>query len=172
MELSEYRKDFLESVKSAAAADTEGTVATFVKTSCDQLEEAEIIADYDLCYCVGKNGRKSYRVDAYSFDDYDCSMSIFIADYSGENELVRLTKTDANAMFEKIYNFLQGAINGKLKSEIEISTPGYDLVERLLQLNSVIRKFRLFILTDKEMSENISSFPFGEINAIPSEYHI
>jgi hypothetical protein len=172
MDLADYRKDYLEYVKSSAAADTDGTVATFVKISLENLMDAEIITDYEVCYSTGKHGRKSYRVDAYSFDDYDCSMSLFIADYLGENELDRLTKTDANVLFEKLHTFLNGSINGKLKNEIEISTPAYDLIELLNHLLGTIRKFKFFILTDKELSENISTFPLREIDNIPSEYHI
>jgi hypothetical protein len=172
MELIQYRKDYLESVKSTAAADTEGTVASFVKISCDNLMNSEIISDYELCYCTGTSSRKRFRVDGYAFDDYDCSMSLFIADYSGNEEIERLTKTEANIQFERLHIFLDASINGKLKSEIEISTPGYDLVERLNHLLSSIQKFKFFILTDKEMSESIGSFPFKEINEIPFEYHI
>lgn len=172
MALEEYRKDYLENVKTVAAAETDGTVTTFVKVTLENLLDAEIISDYELCYATGKNGRKMYRVDAYAFDDYDCSMSLFIADYSGENEIERLTKTDANTLFERLNTFLDGSSKDKFKYETEISTPAYDLVERLNQLSNVIRKFRFLILTDKEMSENISSFETSQINNIPIEYHI
>lgn len=172
MELSDYRKDYLETVKTTAAADAEGTVTTFVKVTLDNLVDAEIILDYELCYYSGRAGRKSCRVDAYAFDDYDYSMSLFITDYSGSSDLERLIRTEANALFEKLHSFVDGSINGKLKKEIEISTPAYDLVERLNHLINTIRKFRFYILTDREMSESISSFPFGEIHNIPSEYHI
>lgn len=172
MEIIQYRKDYLESVKSSAAADTEGTVASFVKVSCDNLMNSDVISDYELCYCMGTTSRKRFRVDGYTFDDYDCSMSLFIADYSGTEEIERLTKTDANIQFERLRIFLDASINGKLKSEIEISTPGYDLVERLNHLLGSIQKFKFYILTDKEMSESIGTFPFKEINNIPYEYHI
>lgn len=173
MELSEYRKDYLESVKSTAAVDEDGTVVSFMKVSCDNLVNIEIITDYELCFYLGATRRgKKYRVDGYAFDDYDCSMSLFIADYSGDELSPRLAKSEANQLFERLYTFLDESINGRLKEEIEISTPAYDFVERLNYLLPNIRKFRLFIITDKEMSEAISKFPFGTFNDIPIEYHI
>lgn len=172
MELSDYRKDFLENVKSSAAADTEGTVATFVRVATDYLVDTEIVPECELCYYSTRIGRKMCRVDAYAFDDFDCSMSLFIADYVGGSTIERLTKTDAITLFEKLHTFVDGCLNGKLKQEIEISTPAYDLVERIIHLAGTIRKFKFFIVTDKEMSESISSFPFGEVNNIPLEYHI
>ena len=108
MELSIYRKEYLENVKTIAAAENEGTVVTFVNTVLEDLQSLNIIPDYESCFSVGKNGRRSYRVDAYSFDDYDFSMSLFIADYSGESSIPTITKTEATVLFDKIYAFLDG----------------------------------------------------------------
>lgn len=172
MELETYRKDYLENVKMIAAAENEGTVSTFVKVVLDDLQELNTIPDYELCYSTGKNGRKNYRVDGYAFDDYDCSMSLFIAEFDGEENLSTITKTDSNSLFDKLYAFVDGCLNGNFRNTIEISTPVYDLVERIVNLENTIRKYRLFILTDKEMSEKISTIETSEINEIPVEYNI
>ena len=172
MELVDYRKDYLENVKMLAAADMSGTAATFVKCILENLQDLNVISDFEECFDIGKFGRKNYRVDAYSFDDYDCSMSIFIADFEGEDIISTLTLTEAKALFEKINTFFDGSLNGNFRHEMEISTPVYDFVERIVNLENTIRKFRFFIVTDKIMSEKISSFEQGEINGIPIEYNI
>ena len=74
MELESYRKDYLENVKTIAAAESDGTVSVFVDTVLQDLQSLNVISDYEVCFSVGKNGRRSYRIDAYSFDDYDFSM--------------------------------------------------------------------------------------------------
>lgn len=172
MELNDYRKDYLENVKMIAAAEHEGTVATFVQTVLTDLQELNVISDFELCYSTGKNGRKNYRVDGYSFDDYDCSMSLFITEYDGEEQLSTITRTDATFLFERLLAFVDGCLNGNFRNTIEISTPVYDLVERIVSLEKLTRKYRFFILTDKEMSEKISTIEMGEINSIPVEYNI
>lgn len=172
MELTDFRKDYLENVKMFAAADDAGTPATFVKTILEDLQGINIITDFEECFAVGKYGRKNYRVDAYSFDEYDYSMSVFIADYEGEDEVGTLTMTDAKALFEKLNTFLDGCLNGNFRNELEISTPAYDLVDRIINLESTIRKYRFFILTDKTMSGKISALDRGEINGISIEYNI
>ena len=172
MELAEYRKDYLENVKMIAAAENEGTVSTYVDVLLNDLQELNVISDYDVCFAIGKNGRRSYRVDGYSFDDYDYTMSLFIADFSGEDEVTTITRTESNDLFKKLETFLDGCVNGNFRNEIEISTPVYDLVERVVNLESVIRKYRFFVLTDKEMSEKISSIDGGNINGVPIEYNI
>lgn len=172
MELIDYRKNYIENVKMQASAEEEGTVDTFVKVILTDLQDLNVIADFDSCYATGKHGRKSYRVDGYSFDDFDCSMSLFIADYDGGSSMSVITKTEANALFEKLNTFIDGTINGNFRNTVEISTPVYDLIERIINLQNVIRKFRLFILTDKEMSGKISTFEQGKINNIPVEYNL
>lgn len=172
MEINEYRKDYLENVKAIAAAENEGTVTTFVKTVLEDLQSLNIIPDFELCFAMGKNGRRNYRVDAYSFDDYDYSMSIFVADYSGDADISTLIKTEANVLFDKISAFLDGCLNGNFRNEIEISTPVYDMVEQIIHLKNTTRKYRFFILTDKAMSEKIASFSTSSINDIPIEYNI
>ena len=172
MELEEYRKDYLETVKMLASAESDGTVSTFVNKVLTDLQDLNVITDYELCYSVGKYGRKSYRIDAYSFDEYDCSMSIFIADFDGDNELKTITKTDAKFLFEKLSVLVDGCLHGHLCHELEISTPVYDLADKIINLNGIIRKYRLFIITDKEMSEKISTFSQSEIEGISVEYNI
>ena len=172
MELGDYRKDFLENVKMLAAAESEGTVTMFTSRFLESLQELNIIPDYETCFSTGKYGKKTYRVDGYAFDDYDYSMSIFITDYSGDEDAPTLTKTEANTLFERMYTFLDGAINGNFRSTMEISTPSYDLVEKLIGLKAAIRKYRFFIITDKTMSSKISQFEQGSIDRKPIEYNV
>ncbi|MCR4611671.1 MAG: AIPR family protein [Lachnospiraceae bacterium] len=172
MELNSFRKEYLENVKTIAAAENEGTVNTFVKTVLEDLQSLNIIPDFETCFSIGRNGRRNYRVDGYSFDDYDCSMSLFIADYSGEPETETLIKTEANILFDKLNTFVDGCLNGNFRNEIEISTPVYDMVEQIIRLKNTTRKYRFFIITDKIMSEKISTFPFSSINDIPIEFNI
>lgn len=172
MEVKDYRKDYIENVKMQASAEEEGTVDTFVKVVLSDLQDLNVITDFDTCYATGRYGRKSYRVDGYSFDDYDCSMSLFLADYDGEDEIATITKTEANTLFERLNTFLDGTINGNFRNTIEISTPVYDLIERIVNLKKVIRKYRLFIITDKIMSGKISAFENDDINGVPIEYNL
>jgi len=172
MELTDFRKDYLENVKMFAAADNAGTASTFVKTVLEDLQDINVISDFEECFSTGKYVRKNYRVDAYSFDEYDYSMSLFIAEYDGEDEVETLTLTEANVLFEKLNTFLDGALNGNFRHEMEISTPAYDLVERIVNLEHTIRKYKFFIVTDKAMSGKISTLELGRINDISIEYNI
>lgn len=172
MNLQEFRKDYLENIKAVAAADNEGTSASFVQVVCDDLVGGELFDDYELCYYIGKAGNKKYRVDAYSYDDYDKSMTIIIAEFIGDEISSKLVQTEANILFGRLRVFAEESINGKLRSEVEISTPTYDLVDKLFVLKNEIRKLKFFIITDKEMSTSIGAFEENSVEGIPCEYHL
>lgn len=172
MDLHEFRKDYLENIKAVAAADNEGTSASFVRVVCDALVGGELFDDYEFCYYIGKAGNKKYRIDAYSYDDYDRSMTMILADFTGDETSSRLTQTDANTLFGRLRVFVEESIKGKLKNEVEISTSTYDLVDKLYTLKSEIRKLKFYIITDKEMSDKISTFVDNTVCEIPCEYHL
>lgn len=172
MTIEEYRKNYLEDVKTLAASESEFTVTAFVKHTLENLEDFNIVSDFELAYEEERYGNKMYRVDAFAFDEYDMTMSIFIANYSGESEIETLTRTEATALFNRIMVFCDGVLNGKLLYQMEISTPLYDFAERLKSLQSTIRRYRFFILTDKQMSGKITQLQGTTFNNIPVEYNI
>jgi hypothetical protein len=172
MDLLEFRKNYLENVKAVAAAENKGTSEAFVQVTCDNLINNESFDDYELSFYTGMSKRRKYRIDAYSFDDYDKSMTLLVADYFGEQDIVRLTQTDAEALFGRLRVVVEESLSGRLKNEVEISTPTYDLVDRLYSLKSEMRKIKFFIVTDKAMSDKINTFAESEIEGILCEYHL
>ena len=99
-------------------------------------------------------------------------MNLIIADYNG-NDLERtLTNTSANHDFGELVYFIKAALTTDLYKEIEMSTPCADLID-LLRLNEKnIRKYRLFIFTDADMSSSIKTIDIDDYNGIPVEGQI
>lgn len=172
MEFHEYRQEFLSTVKIAAESDQESTVTSFVKEAADTLLEAGVIPDYEPCFFMGAGKRnRRLRVDGYALDDYDMTMYMLVADFSGADEAETLIMSRAKTVFDRLSAFIEEAMTGKLH-EIEISTPAYDLVESLRMNQLRIRRFSLILVTDKIASEKIETLPFREMQNIQVEYHI
>lgn len=173
MELEEFRREFLTLVKVVAESEREGTVPSFVRQAADTLLDAGVIPDYESCFYNGTGRRnRRIRVDGYALDDFDMTMYLLIADYSGREEPERLTMTQAKTSFERLSAFLDDALNWHLLSEMEISTPAYDLVENIRTNRQKIRKYCFILITDKVASERIETLPFGQIEAVTIEYHV
>lgn len=173
MDMQEFRKDFLEDIKSTAATVGEGSVAAFVKVSTEYLISAEVLPDFIPSFYVGtgKNNRK-FRVDGYVLDEFDYTMNLIIADYSGSEEDRIVKRSQAIQIFNRLLYFVDEAYGNKLYKEIEISTPCADLIELLRTNRSKIRKYRLLLITDGYMSDRINVLPEKNIGDVQVECQI
>lgn len=62
MDSTEFKKDFIESIKTAAAVTGEGSCASFVDNMAQYLIDAEALSDFTPSFYKGKSGRSNYRV--------------------------------------------------------------------------------------------------------------
>lgn len=171
--LKEYRQDLLQFVKATAESENEGTVASFVKVCAETLLESEAIPDYEFCFYSGTGRRnKALRIDAYAFDDFDGTMYLLVANYSGEKTTKTLIKTEALQVFERARAFADDALNSRLIENVEMSTPAYDLIAMLRENIDRVRKFKILLITDMVMSERISELDTSKLNEIPVEFFI
>ncbi len=67
MDSTEFKKDFIESIKTAAAVTGEGSCASFVDNMAQYLIDAEALSDFTPSFYKGKSGRSNYRVDGYVY---------------------------------------------------------------------------------------------------------
>lgn len=172
MDAEEFRKDFLENVKAEAAVSGEGSCAAFVDFMAQYLIEAEVIPDFTPSFYTGTTStRKIYRVDGYAWDELDNTMNLIIADYDG-TEKRTIGKAASSTNFQRLSVFVDQALNANLCKEIEMSTPCADLIDLLRSEKEQIRKYRLFILTDADVSDTLKNLDSLDIGGIPAECQI
>lgn len=172
MDSQEFKKDFLESAKVAASITGEGSCASFVENMAQYLIDTEVIPEFYSSFYKGQKGSHKYRVDGYVLDEFDYTMNLIVADYAGIDEDRTLTNTNAKAMFKQLRYFIDIAINTDLYKEIEISTPCSDLVDMLRTTKDKVRKYRLLIFTDADMSLAIKTIDIEDCNGVPVEGQI
>lgn len=172
MDSQEFKKDFLESTKVAASVTGEGSCASFVENMAQYLIDTEVIPEFYPSFYKGQKGSHKYRVDGYVLDEFDYTMNLIVADYVGIEEDRTLTNTSAKTMFKQLRYFIDIATNTDLYKEIEISTPCSDLVDMLRSTRDKVRKYRLFIFTDADMSSAIKTIDIEDCNGIPVEGQI
>ena len=172
MDAQEFRKDFLENVKAEAAATGEGSCAAFVDSMAQYLVEAEVLPDFTPAFYTSTTSkRKIYRVDGYVFDEFDYTMNLIIADYDGVEERT-MGKVASSTNFQRLAVFVDQALNTNLYREIEMSTPCADLVDLLRLEKERIRKYRLLIFTDADVSDTLKNLDNLDIGGIPAECQI
>lgn len=173
MDVNDFRKEFLEDVKSTAATEGEGSNSAFVSIAANYLMSAEVLSDFTPSFYtgVGRNNRRM-RVDGYVFDEFDQTFNLVISDYTGEEERASLTRTAAYTFFDRLLYFIQESCDGPLYRSIEPSTPAADLVETLRLNKDRTRKYKLILLTDAFMSSRITGIDSSVYNGIPVERQI
>lgn len=173
MELQDFRKDFLETARALAASEGDFEEASFVAEAARRLIEAEELADFEPCHFEGTGNRqRRLRVDGYSFDDVDGSVTLVIASYEGGEEVTTLTQTEATRYFGMLRAFVEDAVSGRLDQVLEESSPGYGLASDLYRRRESITRFRAFLLSDAALSVRVKDWPEGTIAGQPVEFHI
>jgi len=172
MDSSEFKKDFLESIKAAAAVTGEGSCAAFVDNMSQYLIDSEVLSDFTPSFYTGRSGRSKYRVDGYVYDEFDNTMNLVIANFDGNDLERRMTNTVAMHDFGELRVFLKAALKTNLYKEIEMSTPCADLVDFLRQNAKEIRKYRFLIFTDADLSSNVKSVDIEAYDDVPVEGQI
>ncbi|MDD2299976.1 MAG: AIPR family protein [Fermentimonas sp.] len=173
MDVKDFQKDFFEEVKSTAAVDGEGSSAAFVSITAGYLINAEVLPDFTPAFYVGTGRRnRKLRVDGYVLDDFDYTMTLIIADYTGDLNRDVLTKTTAGQLFDRLKYFIEEALDNKYLKDIDISTSPADLVDLIRVNKNRIRKYRLLLITDGFISGRINSIPAKNIGDIPVECQI
>lgn len=156
MNIDEFRKNQIEEIRVENVASGEGLTASFTKQVLEFLQMQEIISDYELCYYEGTTARgKKYRVDAYSYDEADSTLSIFITDFDGDEFIKKLTSSDAKSQFERVSTFVNQVITNKLIRQLDISSIVYGLAEKIEDKYNSVLGYRFHLITDKTMIENL-----------------
>ncbi|WP_310551804.1 AIPR family protein [Paenibacillus glufosinatiresistens] len=173
MDLQDFRKEFLEDVRSTAAAYGEGSSAAFVGIVSNYLVNAEVLPDFEASFYLGSGLRnRKLRIDGYALDEFDHTMNLIVADYLGDDAERTLTRSEAEQIFQWPLRFIEETFNNKLSDKIEISSSAADLVDILRTNKERIRKYRVLLFTDGLMSGRIESFPVKEFEGVSVEFQI
>ena len=172
MDAQEYAKDFLEGVRSEAAATGEGKCAVFVRNVAQQLVDAEVLPDFEGSFYTGTGrGNRKFRVDGYILDEFDMAMNLIIADFDEDPDRI-LAKTGISQCLTRLSYFAELALNGSLHDVIEPSIPCADLADIIHTYKDRIRKFKYHIFTDASVSATIKTVETQPIGTIPTDCQV
>ncbi|MGO4734285.1 AIPR family protein [Paenibacillus sp. 2KB_22] len=173
MDLQDFRKEFLEDVRSTAAAYGGGSSAAFVGIVSNYLVNAEVLPDFEASFYLGSGMRnRKLRIDGYAMDEFDNTMNLIVADYLGDDAERTLIRSEAEQIFQWPLRFVEETFKNKLHDKIEISSSAADLVDTLRTNKERIRKYRVLLFTDGLMSGRIESFPVKDFEGVGVEFQI
>jgi hypothetical protein len=172
MDAAEFKKDFLDGVKAASATTGEGSCACFAENVSSYLVDNGILPDYVPCYFLGEYKRKKFRIDGYALDEFDKTMNLVVADYDGIETERTLVMTEVNQYVSRAMVFVDAALNSNLVDAVDISTSTSDLIDLLCSGRNNIRKYRIFLFTDAQISSRIKNIDIDNFENVPVEAQV
>lgn len=157
-EIEAFHREILEEIRNEAKINYTDPTSEFLSFYTDKLLESEEILEfeeYDI-EVVGTNNRKG-KVDGYSFDSLDGTISLFIADFNNSNELTRLTNSTINQCHNRVLNYLDFVFNHFIKKHLEESSLAYQLATDILNKKNFIHKIKIYILSDSILSTYVKN---------------
>ena len=174
MTLEEFTREFFQDVLAESDADGQFVEDVFFHKSCEHLMEAGELDSADRAPYLGPPGR-GIRVDGYggdpAIDDSD-TLSLLVLDFRPSAEVGRLVRSEMNAIFRRLANFLRHALDRRWRDALEETSPAFGLADLIDKRWSRIGRVRLFLITNRELSERVDGRSADELDGRTITYSV
>lgn len=179
MDIEEYRKEFLEQIRSDAALNSTDPNDEFIQKSISLLEEIEEFPDPTIHY-FGSRGKKNrfLQINAFAYDEADGSICLLISDFNNSETPVTLTNTQIDSLYSRMYYFIEEAYEGNIVEYCDDSDNIIDIARKIRQLigksnfESSVLKFKFYIITNSVLSARVKSIQKGNLLDRPVELNL
>lgn len=154
MTIEEFASEFFQDVLAEADARGQFVEDAFFNKFCEHLLEAGELESADRSAYRGAP-RRGIRVDGYGISDDPQTFSLLISEFKQSREIHRLTGSEMDAIFRRLSNFLQLALDRKWRNALEETSPGFGLADLLASRWGRITRVRLFLITNRQLSERV-----------------
>jgi hypothetical protein len=131
----------------------------FIEDVVDILDSSYVIEDMNIKSFTGR-GRDGYKykIDGYYFDSVDYTCVLLSCDYDYEDDVSNITETDLKKQLTFMKDLVDFSFDGYIlnESKSKISS-AYSFAQDLDMLKDKLIKFKFVIITNKKLSNQISS---------------
>ena len=174
MTVEEFAGEFFQDVLAEADADGQFVEDVFFHKFCEHLMEVGELDSADRVAYQGQPGR-GIRVDGYGGDpaeDDSDTFSLLISDFHPSADVGRLIGSEMNTIFRRLSNFLRHALDRKWRDALEETSPAFGLADLLSKRWSSISRVRLFLITNRELSERVDGREADELDGRTITYSV
>ncbi|MDC3084560.1 AIPR family protein [Gammaproteobacteria bacterium] len=165
--IEEFFSDFREEYTIKAEGGNDFTQATFIEEFADELIQSGFIEGFSPCYY---NAQRGMRIDGYWFGS-DLNLDLFVADFEFRTKPESLTKTETDAIFNRVTNFFTSCRLKKLYEDLEDSSPEYGLARQISE-QKTISKINIIIISERSLSARLGAIQDQTLCDITTSFHI
>ena len=179
MEIEEFKKEFIERIRSDAALNSTDPNDEFIQYGVSTIEEYDSFPDPDIHY-YGSRGRRNrfMQFNAFSFDEADGSLCLLISEFNNTEEPVQLTNTLIDTLYLRMRYFVEEAYQGNISDFCDDSDKTIDIARKIKKLvgqsdlESSVLKFKFFIITNAQLSSRVKYIKKDDLFDRPVEINI
>ncbi len=171
-EAQEYRDELLVDIQNEFAINGKAGEDAFTERVTFELEQSELIDDYNPAFFDnGISGKRHCHINGYSFSAVDGFLNLFVTKYTGDEAPERMGLPDVRPAVEAAINFITGRrLHKENASEATDYVDCIELIDSHMgNTESSIRKFRIYLLTDGIVTDNVRKARFPDIEGKPVE---
>lgn len=171
LSIQDYLDEMLQEVSRIAEASGNLINESFTGYVAELLIETGELRDYSHTPFTGQRG---LAVDGYDSDpkDTDDVLTLVISDYVHSSPSGTLTRTDMDALFKRVTNFVAKSLDEDFRFELEPTSPVYELADLIAARWSYIEKIRVILVTNKLLSTRIDGRDHGVIEGKRVTYSV
>lgn len=178
-ELEQFSREFFQDIITESDSDGWREDIFFDKFT-DHLIDTGEFSEAIRASFQPANGK--LRVDGYCGDPQDSrstgdpdepmTLGLIILDFHQGPDLETLGARDMNTIFNRLMRYLNGALNPNWRETLEPSDPGFGLADLIATRWDHITKIRLYLLTNKKLSNRIDGKKAGEYEGRSVAYSV
>lgn len=170
--VEEFNNEFFQEVLSES--DVEGQFAEdiFFEKYCQFLTEAGEISTADRAYY--RNPNLGIRIDGYGGDPAlsQGTLSLIVVDFAQSSDVGRLVGSEMNAIFQRGTKFLTKSLDQNWRNSLEETGSGFGLADMISQRWGQISRVRMFLISNRELSERVDGRDADEIDGRSVAYSV
>lgn len=151
-ELRSFLQEVCTEVRERALGNGAGSIAdfkenVFTEYVLDNLAEAGVIENYEVCYFESKVGRGTAKVNGYGINDDGDRLDLVVSIYTDSMEPVRILGEEIAKATGNATRFYEAAARG-LHKEMEKSSEPFGMASRIHDADDDIQKIRVLVISD------------------------
>jgi hypothetical protein len=129
----------------ASEADFKDNV--FTQMFLDDLAEAGVVENADVCYFDRKLGQGQARVNGYAVSEDELTLDLFVTIYRHADGIQTVTREDVERALRQALRYFREAVNGTHVG-MERASDAFAMTERIHDIRGRVDRLRLFLLTN------------------------
>ncbi|OYX55759.1 MAG: AIPR protein [Brevundimonas subvibrioides] len=169
--VEDFHEDFFNEIRTHADAGGRFMESAFLESYGEWLVNSGEFETFDVAPYRAARGM---RVDAYGGDPLEAEgvLSLAVVDFNPDSQLVSLTKTDVEAAFKRLENFLRASLTDGFRDQLEESSPGYGLAELIHARRAGINRVRLFLISNRALKARYDGIDAGTVDGLAVSYNV